>query len=399
MANARTALTVATLGTAQTLAWASSYYLIAILAAPMARELGVSPPTAYAAFSVALLVSAAVGPRSGKAIDRLGGRPVLVGSNLIFAAGLLALAHAPGVVGFFLAWMILGVGMGCGLYESAFATLVRLYGQQARTAITGITLIAGFASTVGWPITTWLEAHWGWRGACMAWAGLHLVLALPLNASLPSAAALPAASSPAVAASAAASPQDAAARRNALLLAWVFAMTWFASTAMAAHLPKVLQAAGVTFAGAVALGALVGPAQVAGRVLEFGFLRRAGPLLSARLAAMAHPLGVLVLLVAGAPAAAVFVVLHGLGNGIMTIAIGTLPLVIFGPSGYGRRQGLLMVPARVLQAGAPFVFGLAFDRWGVYALTLTASLVLSSCIALWIVVPASGGNRSVSKEV
>ena len=176
---------VAALGTAQTLAWASSYYLPAMLARPMARDLGVQVTTVFAAFSLAMLLAAAVGPFAGRAIDRLGGRPVLVGSNLMFAAGLGGLAMAQGPWGLFAAWLLIGVGMGSGLYEAGFASLVRLYGRDARDAITGITLIAGFASTVGWPLSAALEIGIGWRGACGVWAALHLVLGLPLNLSLP----------------------------------------------------------------------------------------------------------------------------------------------------------------------------------------------------------------------
>lgn len=117
-------------------------------------------------------------------------------------------------------------------------------------------------------------------------------------------------------------------------------------------------------------------------LLEFGFLKRAPALLSARLAAMAHPVGVAALLLIGAPAATAFAVLHGAGNGIMTIAIGTLPLLLFGSAGYGQRQGMLMIPARVLQAGAPFLFGLCVDRWGVHALWLSAILGATAAGAL-----------------
>ena len=177
--------TVARLGTAQTLAWASSYYLPAMLAAPMARDLGVATSTVFAAFSVALIVSALLGPFAGRAIDRHGGRPVLVGTNLLFAAALTGMALAQGPVGLFAAWVLMGVAMGSGLYEAAFATLVRLYGQGARGAITGITLIAGFASTVGWPLSAWMETQWGWRGACAGWAALHLLVGVPLNGWLP----------------------------------------------------------------------------------------------------------------------------------------------------------------------------------------------------------------------
>jgi MFS family permease len=371
------AATVLSLGTAQTLAWASSYYLPALLAQPMARDLGVGTPTVFAAFSVALLVSAALGPAAGRAIDRHGGRPVLMATSGLFAAGLVALACAQGPLGLFAAWALLGLAMGSGLYEAAFAALVRLHGQGARSAITGITLLAGFASTVGWPLTAWLELTVGWRGACLTWAGLHLLLGLPLNAMLPRAPAVQheASAAPVSATTAKAGDRQPFAWTSALL-AFSFAITWFISTAMAAHLPRLLQAGGVSLAGAVAVAALVGPAQVAGRVLEFGLLRRVHPLISARLAGITHALGAAAFLVIGAPAAAAFALLHGAGNGILTIAKGTLPLVLFGASGYGARQGWLMVPARIAQALAPWVFGLGLDRYGVAALWGSAGLCL-----------------------
>ena len=402
----RRGVTVGVLGTAQTLAWASSYYLPAVLATPMARDLGVSAPTVFAAFSIALVVSAGVGPAAGRLIDRRGGRPVLMATNGLFALGLLALGLAQGPVTLFLAWGLIGLAMGSGLYEAAFSALVSLYGQGARNAITGITLIAGFASTVGWPLTALLESQFGWREACFAWAGLHLLVGLPLNALLPAigpaqpvtaepvASAEPKASAERKAsaepeglvAPPSATPIGSAARLRltTILLSFVFSVTFFVSASMASHLPRLLQACGATLAAAVAAGALIGPAQVAGRLLEFGFLRRVHPLLSARLAALGHPIGALALLVAGAPAAALFALLHGGGNGILTIAKGTLPLVLFGAHGYGERQGWLMMPARVAQATAPFVFGLALDRWGASTLWLSAALCLSALGALML---------------
>ncbi len=387
--------TVARLGTAQTLAWASSYYLPAMLAAPMARDLGVATPTVFAAFSVALIVSALLGPFAGRAIDRHGGRPVLVCTTLLFAASLAGMALAQGPVGLFAAWVLMGVAMGSGLYEAAFATLVRLYGQGARGAITGITLIAGFASTVGWPLSAWMETQWGWRGACAGWAALHLLVGVPLNGWLPRADTAkkpppPSADEPVAATSAPAAsapPTAAHPLRTTVLLSFVFAVTWFTSTAMAAHLPRLLQASGTSLQAAVALAALVGPAQVAARLLEFGLLRRLHPLLSAQLAAAAHPVGAGLLMALGGPAAAVFTVLHGAGNGILTIAKGTLPLVLFGPAGYGARQGLMMVPARVAQAFAPVLFGMALDRAGADALWLTTLLGLAALGALWLLRP------------
>jgi len=373
----RRTIVVVALGTAQTLAWGSTYYLPAILAAPIAADLGLPASAVFAAFSAALVLSALLGPTIGRAIDGRGGRDVLAVSNLVFAAGLSLLACADGPVLLAVAWLILGVGMACGLYDAAFATLAGLYGRDARGAITGITLIAGFASTVGWPLTAVFEDAVGWRGACLVWAGLHLALGLPLNRLL-----VPRAPPPvrdAVAAVDGPPPP----RFAMPLLAFVFAATWFVTGAMAAHLPGLLAAAGATPTAAIAAAALVGPAQVAARIAEFGLLRRFHPLVAGRLATLGHPLGAVTLLVAGGPAAAVFAVLHGMGNGVLTIAKGTLPLAVFGPAGYGARQGLLGAPARLLQAAAPFLFGLLLERAGVFAsLTLTTGLSLAACLGL-----------------
>ena len=384
--------TVVRLGTSQTLAWASSYYLPAMLAEPMARDLGVATSAVFAAFSVALIVSALLGPMAGHTIDRHGGRPVLLATNVLFAAGLTALALAQGPVGLFAAWVLIGVAMGSGLYEAAFATLVRLYADGARGAITGITLLAGFASTVGWPLSAWMEGAYGWRGACLGWAALHLLVGMPLNAWLPRATTLPrditaTGHQPSQAITTHVPPLTSP-RRTAVLLSFVFAATWFISTAMAAHLPRVLQTSGMPLHTAVAVAALVGPAQVVARLLEFSLLRRVHPLASARLAAMAHPLGGALLMAVGGPAGALFTVLHGAGNGILTIAKGTLPLVLFGPLGYGMRQGLLMVPARVAQAFAPVLFGMLLDAHGTAAVGLTAALGLAAALALWVLRPA-----------
>ena len=172
------------LGVAQTISWGSTYYLPAILAAGMAAELGVGTPAVFAAFSAALLLMAVVGPMSGRLID-LYGRRVLVASNVVFACGLATLAAAPSFAWLVVGWLLLGAGMAGGLYEAAFSTLAGIYGGEARRPITGITLIAGFASTVCWPLSAWMDASLGWRTTCAVWAVVHLVLALPLNLLVP----------------------------------------------------------------------------------------------------------------------------------------------------------------------------------------------------------------------
>lgn len=389
------------LGSAQTLAWASSFYLPALLAAPMARDMGLAVATVFLAFSLALVLSALVGPACGRFIDRQGGRHLLMATNVLFAAGLALLGLAQGPWSLFAAWAVVGVAMGAGLYDAAFASLVWLYGRGSRNPITGITLLAGFASTVGWPLTAWMSGEWGWRGACFGWAALHLVLGLPLNAWLPRAKAVvqeppvePAVAAGDAGAAPTATTNPAAATvpwTPLLLLAFFFATTRFVSTGIGAHLPGLLMAAGATLAAAVAAGTLVGPAQVAGRLLEFGLLRRWHPLLSARLAALGPPLGMGALLVFGLPAAAPFALLHGAGNGIITIAKGTLPLALFGAQGYGARQGWLSMPAQALQAFAPWLFGLALEASPQTVLVMAGSIGLSAVAALLLLkLPKAG---------
>ena len=373
-------IVVSALGISQTLAWASTYYLTAVFTDPVSADLQLSPSWFYGAVSASLLLSGLLGPFAGRVIDRRGGRDVLAATNLVFAAGLVLLSSATGPIGLVIAWLVLGLGMGFGLYEAAFATVAGLYGQQARNAITGITLFAGFASTVGWPLSAVLIDGLGWRGALLVWAALHLVIGLPLNRLLVPRSHPPAPSATTEHAAPAGVPW------TMIILAGVFGATWFVSTALAAHLPRLLQAMGATPEAAIAAGALVGPAQVAARVAEFSLLRHAAPMISARLAAGLHPIGALLLAVIGAPAAVPFVLLHGAGNGLLTIARGTLPLALFGAAGYGLRTGLLAAPARLLQGAAPLLFGLVLDRGGPYAaLMLTGCLTGLSCVALlWL---------------
>lgn len=365
------------LGLAQTLAWGSTYYLPAILANAIAAELGFATAWVFTAFSAGLLVSAFLGPAAGRLIDLHGGRRVLPGSNLLFAVGLVMLGMASSLWSLFASWLVIGVGMSAGLYEAAFSTLAGIYGRDARRSITGITLIAGFASTVCWPLSAYMDVTIGWRATCYVWAAAHVVLGAPINLLLPAPRGREKAGEP--------QPHAAPGQRRVLAMAglsFVFAATWFCSTAMAAHLPRLLQEAGASLAAAVAAAALVGPAQVAARVLEFWLMRHVHPIVSARIASLAHPVGAAGLMAVGSPAAAPFAAIHGAGNGVMTISMGTLPLALFGAAGYGLRQGLLMAPARVFSASAPFLFDLLLARYGTASLTVTAGLGIAAFLVL-----------------
>src|ERR1700674_470308 len=364
------------LGTTQTLAWASSYYLPAILADPIARDLGVSANWIFAAFSGALVISAIMGPRVGRQIDLFGGRPVLTTSNLTLAAGLALLGVTTSIPVLVAAWLLLGIGMGCGLYDAAFGALGRIYGDAARRSITGITLIAGFASTVGWPLTALGLESIGWRETCFAWAAAHIFVGLPINFLM-----LPAVAGAKAAAASSVKPHVPI-DRTMVLLAFTFAAAWTVTGAMAAHMPRILEAAGATTVQAVAAGALFGPAQVVARIIEASFLSRYHPLLSTRLACLTHPIGAAILALAGGAASSAFSIFFGLGNGILTIARGTLPLAIFGPKNYGYRLGLIGAPARMAQAAAPLLFGLLIDTMGSRVLIVSSALSLSALLAL-----------------
>jgi MFS family permease len=319
------------------------------------------------------LLSAFFAPAVGRAIDQRGGRGVLAISNLVLAGGLVLLASAHGLALLALAWAVLGIGMAMGLYEPAFATLTGLYGRAARGPITGITLIAGFASTVGWPLSAFLDSHYGWRETCLVWAALHILMGLPLNRLL-----IPPAPPPQRSKT---EGEAAPAPRWAMpILALVFAATAFVTGAMAAHLPHLLEIAGASTTIAIAASALVGPAQVGARLIEFGALRVVHPLVSAGLSAVLHPIGAAVLALFGPCAVMAFAVLHGAGNGLLTIARGTVPLAVFGPVGYGMRTGLLGAPARATQALGPFLFGLLLDRMGVASVAISAALC---CRPFW----------------
>lgn len=371
--------TILVLGTTQTLAWASSYYLPAILGDAIARDLGVSSDWLFGAFSASLLLAALLGPRVGRTIDAVGGRGVLSGSNVLLAAGLVALGLSQSPLTMAGAWLLLGLGMGLGLYDAAFAALGRIYGVAARPSITGITLLAGFASTIGWPLSAWVMARYGWRETCFAWAAAHILIGLPLNLFL-----LPRTK--------VAAEEHLDARpyipmdRNMWLLAIAFALAWTVTGAMAAHLPRLLEAGGATPAQAIAAGTLIGPAQVAARILEVTLLGRAHPLLSARLATLTHPVGAAIIgILGGGFPSLVFAALHGFGNGILTIARGTVPLAIYGPKNYGYRLGLLGAPARIAQAIAPLAFGVIVERWGAAALAVSATLSVAALVALLFV--------------
>ena len=387
------------MGLAQIIASAAAQYLPAVIAVQAASALDLPHVALFAGFSLALVISALLGPFAGRLVDRLGGRPVLMLSNIFFALSLITLGFAQGLWTLVLAYVFMGLGLATGLFEVAFAALVRLFGREARTTITGLTLVAGFASFVGWTVSVYVEARYGWRGVCWFWALVHLCIGLPLHAMMPNPSRIlasmadtkPKATKPPKAITTNSeditiNPQQ---RRKEIivgvLLAYVFAANAFVGMGLMMHLPRLLQEMGVAVALAFTISSFVGPSQVVGRLIDYFYMQRWHPLISTRWAAACHPVAALLLMIFAGPIAFVFVLLHGIGNGILIIARGNLPLAIFGANGYGHRQGWLMMPAKFAQAAAPFLFGLALTEWGANILWLTLALGLSVLVALCLI--------------
>ncbi len=381
--------TISALGVVMVFSWGSTYYLLAVLAGPIRADTGWSPGFITAGMSLGLLVSALAAPRIGALIQREGGRRVLTGGMALIAAGLALLAAAPNPAVYLGAWLFLGLGMGAGLYDAAFSTLGRIYGRDARRAITALTLWGGFASTVCWPITAALAETVGWRGTCLAYAGLHLFVTLPLCVF-----AVPRADPPVPRAGGQVFGANGGSLRDPRFWCLAVAGTTLAMLASlwSVHLITILTAQGYALAAAVALGTLIGPAQVGARVLEMASGARHHPIWTGAAAALLVALGFLGL-VAGFPAAAALIA-YGAGNGLWSIARGAMPLTIFGAADYPRIMGRLAAPALFASAAAPllgsWLIASAGPDGALRVLVVVTSLPCAAIVALWLITHRRG---------
>lgn len=355
------------LGVTQILAWGSSYYLLAVLAKPIAEDTGWSLGWVVGGLSLGLLVAGIISPRVGDNIQRLGGRLVLATSAVFLALGLIGLALSPSLPIYVISWLVLGIGMGAGLYDAAFATLGRLYGQQARTAITTLTLFGGFASTACWPLSAMLVSHFGWRDACLIYAGIHLAVLLPLYVF-----ALPKEPTQATPVGAHAA-SDLGKRANGpvcpgerllfALIALVITISSMISALLSVHLLTILQARDIALAAAVALGAIVGPCQVGARAIEMLISRFHHPIWTKLASTVFVATGVGLLWI-GFPIVAAALVFYGCGIGIESIARGTLPLAVFGQHRYPSIVGRIAMPSLIMQAASPSLGSVLIERLG-----------------------------------
>jgi MFS family permease len=354
------------LGVTQIVSWGSIYYAFALLLEPLQRDLGAGKSEIAGAFSAALLVSGLCATWIGRTIDRLGGRGVMALGSAAAAVLLAALSQVQSLPALYAIWIGLGVAMAATLYEPAFAVIAQVYRLNYRRALTVLTLFGGFASTVFWPLTTLLIERFGWREAVLWLAAVNLVICVPLHLGLlprTSGAAVPAAQ-----AQAGASGRRlwGDARFRALTLA--FLAHYLVVSAIAAHLIALLLARGMTPAAAAGIGALIGPMQVAGRIVEFGASRWLTVVQVGRIAAAAMPLSLLALLWADASVLrlTMFAVLYGAGNGAMTVIRGALPVEMYGRDNYGAIAGALATPGLLARAVGPIFAALLWSALGGY---------------------------------
>jgi MFS family permease len=371
-------ITIPLVGMAQILSWGSSYYLLAVLAKPISADTGWPLPWIVGGGSIGLLCSGIAAPFVGRMIDRFGGRPTMAAGSILIGAGLAALGAAPNLALYLLGWAVLGFGMGAGLYDAAFSTLGRIFGTSARRAITNVTLFGGFASTVCWPLSALAVEHLGWRGACFAYAAVHVLLMAPaLFALLPREARKP-------------PPDRSAAGERAIWSSWdqtafvtlaaILMLNGAVQTSISVHLLTILQSHGMSLAAAVAVGALIGPAQVGARVIEMLIGERVHPTATLLGAGSLVATGV-ALLAFGATPAAIAVVIYAAGNGVWSIARGTAPLALFGPARYPLVMGRLAAPNLIVQSAAPFVAGIGVTSLGASgALAMLAALAATNVL-------------------
>ncbi len=368
------------LGLLQILVWGGSFFLLAVMGKPILHETGWDSGWVYGALSLALMVSALLAPLSSRLVARYGGRWQLAASGAVVGLGLLVVANCHSLQVFLLAWVIIGAGMAMGLYEALFATLGALYAERAGRAITGITLISGFATTVTWPVLALAIEQLGWRTACMAYALVLIVAVAPLYLWV-----LPAGQPRQKAQSMTAVADQPVHRRLYWLLTAIFAIGAIIMTAVSVQLVAVLQGQGHSLAAAIGLSALLGPSQVASRVLQIIAGKR-HPIWTALVSSVLVAVGLT--LVAVAPGmTALGLLLYGCGNGLRAIVRGLLPLALMPPAQYVALMGKMSRPSLIGQALTPLVGGYLFQHFGATGVLATLSaLALTSVVLVLLVV-------------
>ncbi|MER8982401.1 MULTISPECIES: arsenite efflux MFS transporter ArsK [unclassified Mesorhizobium] len=358
------------LGLTQIIGYGTLYYSFSILAPAMAGEFGLTEGWVFGALSASLFAGSLFAPTAGRWADRFGAGRIMTVGSVAAAVALALCAVAPDRVSFVVALLAMELASSFVLYSAAFVAIVQIGVPRPQRSITHLTLIAGFASTLFWPLTSALHAHLTWREVYLLFAALNLGLCLPIHAWLMRLSRRHAAVMPQERGSA---PDEAGTRLDArrgrtafLLMLAGFATEGFVLSAILIHMVPLTAALGLGTAG-LFVSTLFGPAQVASRLINMLFGGRLQQTHLAVIAASLITAGLCALLLTTPwlPGAFLFVLLFGLGSGLTSIVGGTLPLELFGREGYGARLGWASAARQFTSAFAPFALAFMMARTSV----------------------------------
>jgi MFS family permease len=400
--NADRRLVIAALGLTQIIGYGSLYYAFSVLAPAMASDLHWSTEWVFGGLSIALLAAGLAAPTAGRLVDRYGAGQIMTIGSLAAALALTFWALVPGKIAFVLGLVAIEGASTFVQYNAAFALLVQIDHKRASRNITYLTLIAGFASTLFWPLTAALQQHLTWREVYLVFAATNLLICMPIHfwlsgLSRPGRTDRIAEEASAIAASEMRLLPSSLRPRAFVLMAVGFALLSFVNAATLVHMLPVLTALGLG-ALAVLVGTLFGPAQVLSRLINMIFGTELSAPKLAIICAILEPLGIAILLLSApwVPGAVAFSIVFGLGSGLSSIVQGTLPLHLFGKDGYGELVGRIAAVRLIVAATAPFVFAILVTNFGVVpALAVTVVLGLGSILAfLWLGQISSAHRRA-----
>ncbi|WP_190238011.1 MULTISPECIES: MFS transporter [unclassified Rhizobium] len=392
----RSAQTVTVLAVTQLIGWGTTFDMLGVMGRIVAPALGLANEVVFAGLTIMMMVSALVGPTTGRWLARYGAARVLSASSLTFALGLLLLAATNGVVLYVAAWVVIGIGGACGLSAPAYTAVVEREGVNGKRVIAILMLFTGLSSTIFWPILSLLNEAVGWRVTFLICAGLQFFVCLPLHLF-----ALP---KPIVThvdgsgADIAPVPLSKTARRKAfLLIAAATTISTFITFGVSPSLLEIFRQSDASPAFALQLGSARGILGISARFLDMLLGRRGNPMLSAATGIGLMMISFLILLVAGTstPLLVTFVLLYGFGAGVMTVARALLPLALFSPAEYGLQSARLSLPQNLANAIAPVIFTAILDRAGTGpALIVCAALAALSLIFVLILMTMVRGAHA-----
>ena len=380
------------LGLTQIVGWGTTFLMPSVLGRHIERDLSLPSEVVYGGITVMFGVSALCSPHIGRLIDASGARGIMAVGSVAYGASLAALAFSQGLVSYLLCWAAMGLASALALNTPANIALAQVAGARARQAIALLAIIGGFASTVFWPVAEALETVVGWRGVLFAYATIHLAICAPVHLLV-----LPGRPLAATQSGAAAEPAPAASaetRRVFLLLALAFSCGAFIFTGFIVHAIGVLRGLGHDPATALLLASLIGPAQVAVRLVELAFGHRYSIMSSALFAAAVLPLGLGLAWLAGGNFAIALLCLlaYGIANGLKAVLRATLPLALFGRAQFGTWLGRLALPQGIVSAAAPPVLAAVMANWGAEGMLALCFVIATVALVATVALARSSGR-------